>query len=115
MATNPARGVNPVTATATDLQAHLSGGDFNSVDLIQHYRRHIRHHDGYLRAMISLAPEDLVLARARQLDEERKQGKVRGVLHGLPIVVKVCVTDDAFHAGLILVCSRMVMVGQCCN
>jgi Asp-tRNA(Asn)/Glu-tRNA(Gln) amidotransferase A subunit family amidase len=32
----------------------------------------------------------LVLARAQQLDDERKQGQVKGVLHGIPIVVKVC-------------------------
>src|SRR5439155_20852590 len=39
-----------------------------------------------LRAMIELNPEALAIAES--LDAERKAGRVRGPLHGVPIVVK---------------------------
>jgi amidase len=43
-----------------------------------------------LQAIISVAPRESVLAQARILDEERRQGrKIRSALHGVPIVVKV--------------------------
>lgn len=41
-----------------------------------------------LRAIIEVAPLDYLLARAKQLDQERAERKVRSVLHGVPIVVK---------------------------
>jgi amidase len=48
----------------------------------------IRRHDDYLRAVISITPENLLLQRAEQLDDERKAGRVRGPLHGIPILLK---------------------------
>ena len=39
-----------------------------------------------LRAVIALNPD--ALAQARALDEERKQKRVRGPLHGIPILIK---------------------------
>ncbi len=42
-----------------------------------------------LRAVISVAPDDVVLARAVALDAERARGHVRGPFHGIPILLKV--------------------------
>ena len=41
-----------------------------------------------LNAMISIAPEDLLLSMAAELDTESEQGDSRGLLHGVPMVVK---------------------------
>lgn len=79
-------------ATATELAAKLSDGAVTSVDLIEHYLAQIeaQNHAGLgLRAIMSLPPRELLLDTARALDEDRKAGKVRGPLHGIPIVVKV--------------------------
>ncbi|KUJ15904.1 amidase signature enzyme [Mollisia scopiformis] len=45
-------------------------------------------HNPYLRAVIQLAPEALLLDTARKLDEERTSHGSRGPLHGIPILVK---------------------------
>lgn len=79
---------NPLTTTATDLQHLLATTSLTSVDLIQHYLTQIDRHNHKLRALISIAPRDLLLAVAAALDEERRQGRVRGPLHGIPIVLK---------------------------
>ncbi len=41
-----------------------------------------------LRAVIDVCPKEIVLKIAREFDQERQQGRVRGMLHGIPIVVK---------------------------
>lgn len=41
-----------------------------------------------LNAIIHLPPKESLYAQARQLDKERMEGKLRGVLHGVPVVVK---------------------------
>lgn len=41
-----------------------------------------------LRAVIQVAPSELVLAIAKELDEERDKRAVPGPLHGIPILVK---------------------------
>ncbi|KAK5992138.1 putative amidase [Cladobotryum mycophilum] len=52
------------------------------------YLSQIKRHNDYLRAVINTAPESLLLERAHMLDEERKQGNIRGPLHGIPILIK---------------------------
>lgn len=44
----------------------------------------------HLNAIIQVAPEQTLLAKASQLDRERKAGNIRSSLHGVPILVKVC-------------------------
>lgn len=38
--------------------------------------------------MISIAPRDVVLSQAEELDTERHNGKLRSALHGIQIIVK---------------------------
>lgn len=47
-----------------------------------------------MRALISVAPKHEVLKIARKLDDERARGKVRGPLHGIPIVLKDNIMTD---------------------
>jgi amidase len=80
------------TLTAIELQNELQKGDLTSVEIVKSLLGRIaaHNHDGkHLNAFISVCPEDIALTRAQVLDQERKEGKIRGPLHGIPIVIKV--------------------------
>jgi Asp-tRNA(Asn)/Glu-tRNA(Gln) amidotransferase A subunit family amidase len=82
-----------LTTNAIDLQSLLSSGQLSSVNLVEGYLSQVESHNERglgLRAIATLSPKDDSLRRARELDYERRCGRVRGPLHGIPIVVKVC-------------------------
>jgi amidase len=81
---------NPLTATAQELQSSLAAAKFSSVYLVDVYLAQIQQHNDYLRAVIATVPRPGLYARAKSLDAERAAGKVRGPLHGIPILIKVC-------------------------
>ena len=71
------------------LQADLAKGRTTSVALVKAYRQRIREIDAKgptLRSVIELNPDAQRIAAER--DRERKAGKVRGPLHGIPILLK---------------------------
>ncbi len=81
--------VDIIEVTITDLQAGMTAGDYTARDLVESYLQRIREIDQQgptLRSVIEVNPEALAIADQR--DEERKQGKVRGPLHGIPVMVK---------------------------
>jgi hypothetical protein len=83
---------NVLTATASELRDRLKAGTLTSVKIISTYLDQIEKHNHVgvkLNAMITVAPRELVLKAAEKLDSERGTGKVRGPLHGLPVIVKV--------------------------
>jgi amidase len=76
----------------TELQALLKSGELTSVGFVKELLVQInrRNERGLkLKALISVAPENLVLDRAAKLDAEHADGKLRGPLHGGPVLVKV--------------------------
>ncbi len=78
-----------LTATAEELQTLLSAtSGVDSKHLVKAYLAQINRHDSSLRAVISVAPEEMLVQRAEMLDQERRAGAVRGPLHGIPIIVK---------------------------
>lgn len=77
------------TIDAKALQVLLDKGSISSWDLVQSCLAQIEKHDDWLRAMIQTTPIELLEATAKSLDEERASGKVRGPLHGIPILIKV--------------------------
>jgi amidase len=81
--------INPLTATATELQAKLTAEAVTSKQLVDLYLGQIARHNNYLKAVIAIAPKDLLYRRASELDKERADGVVRGPLHGIPILLKV--------------------------
>ena len=83
---NSTKSFDPLTATASQLQRLLTSGKSTSVELCQVYLDQIAKHDHYLKAIVVVAPT--ALSHAAALDEERRQGSVRGPLHGIPILVK---------------------------
>ncbi|KAJ9165614.1 Amidase family protein [Coniochaeta hoffmannii] len=76
------------TATAVQLQSDLSSGRITSVQLVSACLSNIEKYDGYLHAVICSAPHERVIRAAALLDDERAAGKVRGPLHGIPVLVK---------------------------
>lgn len=80
---------NVLSATAADLRDLLQAKQVSSVQLVKAYLGQIAEHDAALNAFICLAPEQNVVATAALLDKERLEGRVRGPLHGIPIVLKV--------------------------
>ena len=89
MAPDSAVDINLLEATAYELQSLLSAKKVTSSQLTDMYREQIKKYDGHLHGLISLAPPDIVAVRARQLDDERRDGKLRSKLHGIPIIIKV--------------------------
>lgn len=90
-----ATAFNPLTTTAFELQSRLQSGSLTSVQILETYLAQIAKHNHAgqkLNAIINIAPQDSLLAQARKLDQERKEGKLRGPLHGLPTIVKDCFT-----------------------
>jgi amidase len=85
----PARRVVVEERSIDQLQADMTAGRASSVDLVRAYLARIAAMDRQgpgLRAVIAINPE--AIAQARALDAERKAGRVRGPLHGIPILVK---------------------------
>lgn len=83
--------INPLTATAAELQAKLTDNSITSQQLVKIYLDQIARHNDYLKAVIATVPEELVDKVATKLDEERASGRIRGPLHGIPFLVKVLV------------------------
>ncbi len=76
-------------ATIDQLQAQMSAGTLTARELTAAYLDRIAQLDKAgpkLNAIIELNPD--ALAIADQLDAERRTGKVRGPLHGIPILLK---------------------------
>jgi hypothetical protein len=81
-----------LTSSVAELQELLASGETTSVALVTSFLDQIDKHNlnGLeLRAILFPVPRELALTRAKQLDEDRTSGQVRGPLHGIPIIVKV--------------------------
>lgn len=83
------RDFDPTEQSIGSLQRALAAGTVSSEALTASYLHRIarfdQHGQGY-RSVLALNPNALNIARA--LDSERKSGKLRGPLHGIPILVK---------------------------
>ena len=87
--TAPLSTFEVIEKTIPQLQDAMRAGQVTSRQLVEIYRARIAAYDREgprLDAMVALNPKALEQADAR--DRERAAGKVRGPLHGIPIVVK---------------------------
>lgn len=76
-------------ATINGLQEKMKSGVYTSVALTNMYLKRIQEIDKSgpkLHAIIEINPDAVSIAAS--LDRERKAGKLRGPLHGIPVVVK---------------------------
>ena len=75
--------------TIDELQQKMNSGEYSSVSITKLYLRRIADIDKKgpaLNAVIELNPDALAIAAG--LDAERKAGKVRGPMHGIPVLIK---------------------------
>ena len=89
VATTRSIALDLATATIADLQAAMSKGTLTAEKLTENYLARMAAYDKQgptLNTVITANPK--ALAQAKALDAERKAGKVRGPLHGIPIVLK---------------------------
>lgn len=79
-------GLDLQTTTVEQLQAAMRSGRLTSRALTQRYVERIRAYDKPTNSIRVLSPT--ALAEADRLDRERKAGRVRGPLHGIPVLLK---------------------------
>jgi len=85
-----------VEVTISDLQSKMKAGQLTSRRLVEMYLERIKQVDTKTRAVLEINPD--ALAIADQLDKERKKGKVRSMLHGIPVLIKDNIdTADKMH------------------
>src|SRR5438445_7065307 len=75
-----------VEATIPQMQAAMKSGRVTSHDLVQQYLTRIATYEDKLHAAITVNSN--ALREADERDRERKAGKIRGPLHGIPIAIK---------------------------
>ncbi len=76
-------------ATIDGLQQKMHDGSTTSVAITEAYLKRIKEIDQNgpkLKAVIEINPDALTIAAA--MDAERKAGKVRGPMHGIPVLIK---------------------------
>ncbi len=67
----------------------LNKGELTSVDLVNHYLKQIEKYDQNgpkINSVPQINKQALIIAK--QLDDERRSGNIRGPLHGIPVVLK---------------------------
>jgi amidase len=75
-----------IEITIPELQAQMKSGKLTARRLAEMYLERIKEIDVKTRSVIETNPD--ALAIADQLDRERKRGKIRSQLHGIPILIK---------------------------
>jgi len=73
-------------ATVAELQNQMKTGEISAEKLVEKYVERIREVDPKIRSVVELNPDAERIAE--ELDKERKAGKLRGALHGIPVLLK---------------------------
>ena len=76
-------------ATISEMSAAMEEGKLTSEELVRFYLNRIEQFDQQgpkINSIIALNKQ--AIETAKQLDQERAEGKIRGALHGIPIVLK---------------------------
>lgn len=75
-----------VEATIGDLQAQMKSGKLTARRLTEMYLERIKYIDPKTRSVMEINPDALSIAD--QMDKERKKGKMRSLMHGIPVLIK---------------------------
>lgn len=92
---------NVVETTIPEMQKAMQEGRTTSRHIVEQYLQRIALYNDKINALITVNPK--ALEEADRLDQERKAGKVRGPLHGIPIALKdnILTTDMRTTGGAI--------------
>jgi len=72
--------------SVAELQVAMGAGHTSAVELSRFYMQRIADLNPVYHAVINVNPDAVEIAQA--LDQERREGKVRGPLHGIPVLLK---------------------------
>lgn len=80
--------IDLMDASISELSTAMEKGELTAVQLVQMYLDRINAYDKSLNlnSIISINPD--ALTEAAKLDQLRAEGKIKGKLHGIPIIVK---------------------------
>jgi amidase len=73
-------------ATISQSRNAMQSGDISAEELVEKYLVRIREIDSKIRSVVEVNPDAERIAE--ELDRERKAGKLRGALHGIPVLIK---------------------------
>ncbi len=73
-------------ASIPEMQAAMKSGRTTSHEIVQQYLTRIAMYEDTLHAAITVNPK--ALQEADERDRERRQGRIRGPLHGIPVALK---------------------------
>jgi amidase len=82
----PKAAFSVVEATIPEMRKAMEEGRVTSRQLVEQYLQRIGLYEDRLNAVMAVNPK--ALEEADRLDQERKQGKIRGPLHGIPVALK---------------------------
>ncbi len=103
----PSPAFSVIEASIDDMRLAMEQGRTTSRDIVSQSLVRIATYEDRLNAAITINPR--ALAEAEERDRERKAGRVRGPLHGIPIALKDNIhTTDMPTTGGALVFARLV-------
>jgi amidase len=73
-------------ATVGEIQAAMRSGEISAEKLVEKYTERIREIDPKIKSVVEINPDAEQIAET--LDRERRAGKLRGALHGVPVLIK---------------------------
>lgn len=73
-------------ATVAELRAMMTKVEISSKSITEMYLKRIASIDRQINSVIEVNPDAVKIAE--EMDRERKEGKIRGPLHGIPFVIK---------------------------
>lgn len=85
-----------IEADIADMQHEMKLGNLTSRELVRLYLERIKLYDGQFHSVLEINPDALEIAG--MLDQERRKTGIRGLLHGIPVLIKDNIaTSDTLH------------------